>query len=455
MSSTKFKLAFIGLLALVFETLLFHAIRHEIGITSPRFMGIVAIYQSLFIIGAWLIHRNKSLIFANTIVLLLIVNLLLPNFDKPAPHISLQPYYSKNITFVGDVMPGLHGINKISTDDLGFRHSAERVNYKSNSNYRIFTIGASTTEELFLDDQETWSSQLEFNLKKIGIKNAEVINTGVSGLRASNHYSTQRFVEQFNPNLLIFLVGVNDWNHYIRSIIKNRGTAEKPIFAIEPINTPSPSSQSQKKNLLPLFSETILFKSAKYLENLAIYWLPGAQRYLKGSDNDPILRGDKKHAQKIEPEDGYYFSKQNDSLNRQITLSLKASEVSPQYANDMSMIAARCKSQSYKCMFVNQPSAYHVDISPDLKKRLWMTPPNEVYTLDLNSLISIASTYNQWLVNFSLSQNIPVCNIANQIPATTKFLFDDVHFTEAGSTLVMKKIFNCLERGGLIQNSKS
>ena len=110
----------------------------------------------------------------------------------------------------------------ISYDKKGYRTN-KKVDYnnKNSNSLRIFTIGASNTEEQNLDDNKTWSSLLEKNLEKETKKNVEVINTGVSGLRAEHHYITLKRIQQYKPDLIIFLMGINDWNdHIINNDIK-------------------------------------------------------------------------------------------------------------------------------------------------------------------------------------------------------------------------------------------
>jgi lysophospholipase L1-like esterase len=43
----------------------------------------------------------------------------------------------------------------------------------------------------------------------------EVVNTGVSGLRAQQHLATLRNIADLNPNLVLFLLGANDWNRHV------------------------------------------------------------------------------------------------------------------------------------------------------------------------------------------------------------------------------------------------
>ena len=106
----------------------------------------------------------------------------------------------------------------------------------------------------------------------------------------------------------------------------------------------------------------------------------------------------------------------------------------PDYEKVLIKIAERCNNLSHECFFVTQPSAYSYDITPKLKSLLWMTPPNEDYTLDLQSLIEIASTYNSALMKIATDNEINFCDLAKEIPPSEKYFYDDVHFNENDST---------------------
>ena len=101
-------------------------------------------------------------------------------------------------------MPNFEGINTISTDEKGFRSLSE-IDYSNDTTFRIFAIGGSTTEEIFVDDKETWTSLLEIGLTSSQNKTIEVVNTGVSGLRAQHHLAMMLETEKYHPDAYIFL----------------------------------------------------------------------------------------------------------------------------------------------------------------------------------------------------------------------------------------------------------
>ncbi len=87
--------------------------------------------------------------------------------------------------------------------------------FRAKHGLRICAIGGSTTEDILLDDESTWTHRVQEGIAKQG-KSAEIVNTGVSGLRAANHLATLKVVAQLEPDLVISLIGANDWAKHIK-----------------------------------------------------------------------------------------------------------------------------------------------------------------------------------------------------------------------------------------------
>src|SRR5262245_41109721 len=77
-----------------------------------------------------------------------------PLLVRRAPNVAL------NRTFDDGSVPGTARRRRFTTDERGFRVNP-RVDYEHKSGIRIFAIGGSTTEELPLDDEETWTHRLQ------------------------------------------------------------------------------------------------------------------------------------------------------------------------------------------------------------------------------------------------------------------------------------------------------
>ena len=174
-------------------------------------------FQIILSTSITLLYLEKFQSFAITCILLLLVNFLTGHQVFSGDFKTLQPNFIRKVAVVGDTMPNFYGINTISTDEKGFR-SITAIDYNDNTSFRIFAIGGSTTEEIYVDDAETWTSLLARKINLGKQKSIEVINTGVSGLRVKHHLATMLETEKYHPDAYIFLVGVNDWNKHIKDL---------------------------------------------------------------------------------------------------------------------------------------------------------------------------------------------------------------------------------------------
>jgi hypothetical protein len=141
--------------------------------------------------------------------------------------------------------------------------------------------------------------------------------------------------------------------------------------------------------------------------------------------------------------DGSEFAKQN-SLRRSLTREFEITSVSDDYRYWVTKIASECTSSKILCIFVDQPNAYKAEISMDLKRRLWMTPPGEQYTLSLYDMNLIANIYNSLLMQFARNNNVESCEIADNVSPSTANFYDDCHFNEGGAKRVSELLSNCV-----------
>jgi hypothetical protein len=142
--------------------------------------------------------------------------LLSPPLLGDARHyMTLRPNMNRTVDVVGNAIPGIQGIQRITTDAMGFRVRPP-VDYEHKRGFRIFAIGASTTEQIALDDRSTWTYLLQEKLVAETGRPVEVINTGLAGTRALHHLVMLRHILDYSPDCAMFLIGVNDWNKHIR-----------------------------------------------------------------------------------------------------------------------------------------------------------------------------------------------------------------------------------------------
>lgn len=93
-------------------------------------------------------------------------------------------------------------------DKFGFRG-----NYKNLSDVKILTVGGSTTDERWIDENLTWSNMLQKNLEN-NYKNIKIANAGVDGQTTIGHLKNFQIwfneIPGLNPKYFVFYIGIND-----------------------------------------------------------------------------------------------------------------------------------------------------------------------------------------------------------------------------------------------------
>lgn len=297
-------------------------------------------------------------------------------------------------------LPGISGVHVFSTDAEGFR-TVGNVDYDNDNSLRLFAIGASTTADVSLDDQKTWTHLLQRKLSSHLELPVEVINTGVSGTRAKHHLAMLKHIDGLNPDLAIFLLGINDWNHQIVQEFQGEGWRKEFI-------------DFRKKYS---FSDSLLGES-----------ILAASRLANSTTED---RGD-------------YYTHQRNSLERDDKRNFMPKSVSDTYRNTLTEISETCNKLEIECLFITQPSGYQKEASEEFKKGFWMTPPNQKYTLDFQSMRHLASLFNNFLVRFSADNGHYVCDAAAKLPPSYDVFYDDCHFNTNGAAMMSDIVSNCV-----------
>src|SRR5207248_11640050 len=142
------------------------------------------------------------------------------------PFTSSPPFHTRrprqHLIFRPDeaAYPGIMGVSHYTTNSLGLRgpefHARE-------TEYRILTIGGSTTECTYLDDSETWQSLLMQRLNQQGgRRKVLVVSAGISGYPTVNHL---RFVAESplmkQVDALVFLSGADDFSQFLRGNLRD------------------------------------------------------------------------------------------------------------------------------------------------------------------------------------------------------------------------------------------
>jgi len=438
---SKLKIILI-IFSFIFIFFLFLSFRQAIFFDNNRFLYTSFFLVFLFIILQTIRSKNKKVnfIFFN-IYFILILNLLLTpiffslTFDVPKRISNLE----MKLKYEGDFFKGMRSGTHIITSDNEGNRTNTKIDYKKkpSNTLRVVAIGGSTTMDGVTDDDKIWTNLLAKKLTNLTNKKVEVINTGVPGLRAIHHYVLVKKIKNIQPDLIIFLVGVNDWNNHITNREKNY--------------------LAPKVEVLYDFRKSILSKIIKNIDKqlerkLGIFFLKKNIQSNRPSSkpmkiNKKMINGkeflftevtDKRFEDWVKPIS-------NSLMRKKVIDNFYPKNVSNSYAIWINKIIKECKKNNFTCVFVDQPNAYSPETKEVLKKRFWMTPPYENYTLEYDNLISISKIYNEWLEITILNNSMIFCKLSERIKPTIENFADDVHFTDKGKKLVSNYLYNCLK----------
>ena len=335
-------------------------------------------------------------------------------------HVALPANMRATVDVRTDSIPGHpRGVRQVSTDERGWRVWPP-VDYAAKAALRIVAIGGSTTEDIALDDRATWTHRLQQDLARErsdgpggpgapGAPGVQVINTGASGLRAVNHRATLGIVAALHPDLVLILLGANDWNKHIRDHFE----PGRERFAQRPF----------RLTALPRVISGVL---APVLRRGA-----GAPDW---ANQTLVINA---------PED--MNNRRRTFLERHPLHRWAPEAVAPAYQAELQAMDELCRRHQLRCMWMSQPHVYGPPAPPpEMVQRLWMTPPYEPYGLELASMAQIAKLYNDHLGAFARNAGQPFCDLAAGMKAERVNYYDDMHYTDAGAARVAELVAACV-----------
>jgi lysophospholipase L1-like esterase len=325
-------------------------------------------------------------------------------------HVALPAGMLTTVDVRTDSIPGYpRGVRRVTTDARGWRVQPP-ADYAAKPALRIVAIGGSTTEDIFLDDRSTWAHRLQ-QLLAADRPGAQVINTGVSGLRAANHKATLALTAELKPDLVLILLGANDWNKQIKDHFEPRRDAFKPL--------------PFRLTALPRVIDTLVVAPLrKQTSGGARSW---ADRTIVINAAEDFNGGRRRFTQ------------------RQPVHRWVPAEVAPSYRADLEAIAALCKERTLRCVWLSQPTAYGPpDPAPAFTRHFWMTPPHADYGLDLDSLRKVAKLYNDHLGAFAARHGQPFCDLAAGMGPEPAHYYDEMHYTDEGAARVAQLVAACV-----------
>lgn len=315
------------------------------------------------------------------------------------------------------IFPGVSGVSVFTTD-----HSSLRGDPYVESNYNILAIGGSTTEELYLDDFETWAHLVQVSLGTTASKQQVWVgNAGVSGHTSANHSYVLRYLaSQYRLDTIIMLLGANDLSAYLLN-------SDKSI--------PDPDNQANHTYLMDNTFRTVPKTDSFQFEDLQLVEL---SKYLFGyllPDHNPRVA--------VQDTSGRWIAQWREWLHQEQTMipMPDLEDGLDQYGRNLKIIIRDARAQNVRLVFVTQPVIWSENLPPEIDARLWMFYAGKgAGRFDPADLRTAMDAFNARLLEVCEAERIECIDIATSMSGNPDYFFDDMHFTEQGAAEVASLI---------------
>lgn len=335
-----------------------------------------------------------------------------PDRTEDHPYLRTDWVPGMERSYIIEGIAGQTGSMKFKINEFGFRSESMKTAAKPVGTRRIFFLGGSTTEEIYLPEEKTfpWLVERKLSGARPGRK-FECINGGVSGYLAADVLALLIYkVIYYEPDLVIVVLGVNDliYGTHPQYDPIHRLNFRKRIF--------SPYS---KEDLSELIGK--IFKRSQFLT--LIKWRilnrifpPEAEKYKTSLEQYEAFRqGRKKH-----PFTPISESKSLDDFKK--------------YLEEIIFVA---QGHGVRLIFMTEPSVYQPNLPPEIDEKLWMgwrgAGSHLTVNLSPEFLFREMNRFNQTTRELSLKYGVELIDLEKSIPKDLDHFYDDVHLTPAGA----------------------
>lgn len=352
------------------------------------------------------VRMNGWLLFFSIAVSLLILELGLRIVSPPnifTPHLPLRPMAKLKLHVN---LRGVAPVAHYTTNSWGLRGDKPPTAWKSY--LTMVTIGGSSTQCLYLDDQKTWPFLLQENLKDHH-PHVWVGNGGIDGHTTRGHLLfMEKVITRIRPDMVIFLTGINDLG---LSISKERFLYGSPF---DKAGLRSPPSWRDWLLVNSRIVQIIYLWKWIYLHDVTVTEQAGHENFVP----KPIPR-------------------------EEVSLPDRLDSMLPQldeYRQNLRALIQKGRSLKVETVFLTQPmlfddSAYWKGIEG---RFYWI--PESKHILSAATYARLLDRYNQALLEVCREEGAHCFDLAHEIPHDERYFYDSSHFTELGAALVASKV---------------
>lgn len=318
------------------------------------------------------------------------------------------------------------GVVSGAANMIHFRTNTEGIRgdeFSPDQQFRILTLGGSTTECQFLDQAKTWPSILQKKLNATHTRKVWVGNVGKSGLCSREFYMHMKYLLPQYPKIDMILV-LSGVNNFLRPLIED--DQYDPCFWDH-------YDYWENRLIRGAFSKMPYFKNKfrfhpGYYDETAIGFLVKRFHY---QYLQKTLYKDKRKGLLILRQGR---RKASEMLNVLPDLTPGLQE----YIRNLNAIIDMAAAGSVRIIFMTQPSLWKKNMTEQEKGLLWSgwagsRKAGRYYSVEV--LMGGLEQYNRKLKKVCEARGVECIDLDALLPKEASIFYDDYHFTENGAQM--------------------
>ncbi|MEZ0227455.1 MAG: SGNH/GDSL hydrolase family protein [Planctomycetota bacterium] len=293
---------------------------------------------------------------------------------------------------------------------LGFRGKKLRTVKKPPGTYRIFFLGASTTENQCLPEEKTFAGIVQARLDAAlqGAPNVEVANCGLTGYGIARSLSLiEHRILNLEPDLIVVLDAEND-------MMTSLDERFDPTNALLDVDEPNLREFVAKRSRIFALADSATTKK----EN-------DARRPF--NRRRAMARGRPYHV----PE------------------GVKLDHFLEPFKAYLRWVALVCHDARVPVVFMTQPTLWKEKHTPDEVAAMWMACfPTGKNHLPPEGAAKLMAQYNEGVKTVGAQMSVPVVDLAASVPKDLRHFVDDAHMTAEGNVSVAEAVLATILKDG-------
>jgi hypothetical protein len=322
-----------------------------------------------------------------------------PWIETPEPWQLFPPHFVRENHVLPGILPGVpEGISWFRINSEGIR-ARERDLTHWTTTTSILAIGASSTENLYLDQDQHWPALLEQRLTETTGRDVWVGNAGRSGYGTAKLVTVARnYIPRIKPKYVVLLTGfgegVDPGGRFPGEIHSDERLVERLGATVEQSAIVRLLGQSLFRREVTPLDQVVVVK-----DNL---WYAAARSAAR-RENPPGLAQDRHWGD----------------------LDLT------QFSNDLRSIATIAHREGSQLVLCTHPTIYRENMSTAEENLLWML---DRYTT--RSMRERMDVINDRIRAVAAELSVPLIDLDRALPRSTEAFYDDCHLNRNGAHLV-------------------